>query len=158
MYQTFSWEKVFLPYRHLLCEAFWGKGYLENKYLTMVFFPFSWILLHISKEARTARSCWEENIPHTHACVCWASSDKSDWVNLGAILLALEGISILLFNKHYCTFIGFECQAKQHGTHKTGKRHSFMKAFMDLGTAMEIPLFRVHLGSYTLCPGEQSEN
>jgi hypothetical protein len=39
-----------------------------------------------------------------------------------------------------------------------GKRHSSIPGFIDLGTAIEIPFFRVHLGGNTFHPGEQSEN
>lgn len=38
------------------------------------------------------------------------------------------------------------------------KRQSSIPGFMDLGRAIEIPFFGVHLGGNTFHPGEQSEN
>lgn len=38
------------------------------------------------------------------------------------------------------------------------KRQGSIPGFMDLGTAIKIPFFRVHLGGNTFHPGEQSEN
>lgn len=46
----------------------------------------------------------------------------------------------------------------KHTYTKMDKRQSSTPGIMDLGTAIEIPPFRVHLGGNTFHPGEQSEN
>lgn len=45
-----------------------------------------------------------------------------------------------------------------HKHKKMDKRQGSIPGFMDLGTAIKIPFFRVHLGGNTFHPGEQSEN
>lgn len=45
-----------------------------------------------------------------------------------------------------------------HKHKKMDKRQSSIPGFMDLGRAIEIPFFGVHLGGNTFHPGEQSEN